>query len=94
MKHLEPLHIAHVPIHRVAAAANLTGLPVDLHPVETALDQLLKTSLALDHKKKLAVQHLQWSQIPHAQLYAGILNELHSFISYLFWGTSVPDRLG
>lgn len=86
--------ISHVPIHRVASAAKRTGVSVDLHPIETALQELLNTSLALDHKKKLALQDLQRSRPIHIRLYAGILNKRNSFINHLFGGTSVPDTLG
>src|SRR5258706_1233264 len=84
----------HVPIHRVAAAAKLKGVPVDLHPIETALHQLLNASLALDYKKKLTLQHLQRSRPIHVRIHASVLDQLKSFISHLSCGTSVPDRFG
>jgi hypothetical protein len=87
------IFMTHVPIHRVAAAAELTGISVDLHPVKAALHQLLSTSLALDHKKKLTLQHLRRSRPPYGRLCTGILDKLHSFIYYLF-GASVSDTLG
>lgn len=80
--------------YRVAAAAELTGVPVDLHPIETALHQLLNTSLALDHKKEVALQHLRRSRPLHVRLHADILDELKTFINHLLRGTSVPGRLG
>ena len=86
--------ITHVPIHRVAAAAELTGVPVDLHPIETALYQLLNTSLALDHKKKVTLQHLRSSRQFHVRPHPGILDKLNTFINHLLGRTSVPDRLG
>ena len=94
-KYLESyLSVTHVPIHRVAAAVELTGLPVDLHPIKTALYQLLNTSLALDHKKKVALQHLRRGRPLHVRLHASILNELNTFVNHLLGRASVADRLG
>ena len=84
----------HVPIHRVAAAAKLTGVSVDLHPIETALHQLLNASLALDHKKKLTLHHLQRSRAIHVRMHASLLDKLNSFIGRLPWGASVADWFG